>query len=496
MTEQETKHFYITDDESIKGHVPTEKVCIIDIPTIAATATDDDNNSEDHAKLKEKQLSELKRNLKEALEKNTNAVPILVYDAAKHSIVQNALTEEITKKKRNYILTTPTYFHSEVEREKLEQGKNTPKTLVQRLSYQARDFEKISKELNSINELECAETILKETLQTADDAEIKTGFAKFDEALGGGLCDGRLYTIGATTGLGKTTFALQIAANVASQNRDVLMVALEMTSRELMWKNVSRIIAESIESKDANGNWISKTIPLAELLNSKRINNLNEDKKKAMTEALNKYLDKIAGKLNTIEKRKADVLEIRRTVEEFVHVKHSKPLVIVDYLQKLAGEDNKVSDKQKTDRNIDELKEIALDFDIPVIAISSFNRANYKEESNMTAFKESGSIEYSSDVLISLQLTALKAILAEKDNLKYDGQNLTTQSAVDLAMKSTPRRIEANILKNRIGIANNSCYFNYYPMCDYFAETEGIKQQAKQKASQQVVGSKAGQTIY
>lgn len=66
--------------------------------------------------------------------------------------------------------------------------------------------------------------------------------------------------------------------------------------------------------------------------------------------------------------------------------------------------DPRATDKQNTDRAVVELKRISRDFDIPVFAVSSFNRENYRNAVSMEAFKESGAVEYSSDVLFGLQL--------------------------------------------------------------------------------------------
>ena len=56
------------------------------------------------------------------------------------------------------------------------------------------------------------------------------------------------------------------------------------------------------------------------------------------------------------------------------------------------------------DKAVLELKRISRDFKLPVIAVSSLNRMSYGQRISMEAFKESGAIEYSSDVLIGLQL--------------------------------------------------------------------------------------------
>ena len=51
-----------------------------------------------------------------------------------------------------------------------------------------------------------------------------------------------------------------------------------------------------------------------------------------------------------------------------------------------------------------ELKRISRDYKLTVIAISSFNRRNYSHPVTMEALKENGAIEYSSNILISIQV--------------------------------------------------------------------------------------------
>ena len=99
-----------------------------------------------------------------------------------------------------------------------------------------------------------------------------------------------------------------------------------------------------------------------------------------------------------------------------------------------------------------ELKRISRDFKIPVLAISSLNRASYDKSINMTGFKESGGIEYSADVLFGLQLKGV------------EGQDFD----VEKAKIKNPREIELKILKNRNGKTGGSLFFNYYPEFNYF----------------------------
>lgn len=79
----------------------------------------------------------------------------------------------------------------------------------------------------------------------------------------------------------------------------------------------------------------------------------------------------------------------------------------------------------------------------------------------MEAFKESGAIEYSSDVLFALQF---KGAGAGKG--KFD---------VKAARDKNPREIELYILKNRNGrTPQNPINFAYYPVFNYFREAEII----------------------
>ena len=95
--------------------------------------------------------------------------------------------------------------------------------------------------------------------------------------------------------------------------------------------------------------------------------------------------------------------QVRDTIARHLSLTGRQPVVIIDYLQLLAPHEPRATDKQNTDKAVMELKRASRDYKLPIIAISSFNRQNYNTPVSMEAFKESGAIEYSSDVLIGLQ---------------------------------------------------------------------------------------------
>lgn len=100
------------------------------------------------------------------------------------------------------------------------------------------------------------------------------------------------------------------------------------------------------------------------------------------------------------------------------------------------------------------MKRISRDFKIPVVGISSFNRANYNQPVSMEAFKESGSLEYSSDVLLGLQLKGAG----------QPGFNSNREKT------RNPRKIELKVLKNRNGATGCIVEYDYHPLFNYFKE--------------------------
>lgn len=296
---------------------------------------------------------------------------------------------------------------------------------------------------------------------------ISTGFRELDKLLDGGLYEG-LYIIGAISSLGKTTFALQIADQIAEGGQDVLIFSLEMARNQLIAKSISRITAELA---------IDRNQPLNNAKTSRGITVYNfyksysDEEKELINDAIEQYGD-YAKHIYIIEGLgEVGIHEIREAVEEHIRQTGNKPVVIIDYLQIIEpyidpDHPNRVlSDKQNMDKAVKELKLISRDNKLPIITISSFNRDNYSSEVSMQAFKESGAIEYSSDVLIGLQLQGI-----HEDN--FD---------VNKAKKEKPRKIEAVILKQREGETGDTVNFSYYPQFNYFTSWAGVSGAYQQK---------------
>ena len=286
-----------------------------------------------------------------------------------------------------------------------------------------------------------------------------TGFNRLDRAIK--ITDG-LYIIGAISSLGKTTFALQIADHIAESGRDVIIFSLEMSRKELIDKSICRMIfSDWIQGKNPRSilesNEIdNKTLNLGQIASPSALN-IGEEKLAGLETKTGQYFSTIAKRTSIYESvGNVGINEIAERVNKYVYYSGNKPLVIIDYLQLLAPVDPHFTDKQNTDKNVLELKRLSRELEIPIIAISSLNRANYNEPISMAAFKESGAIEYSSDVLLGLQLAGA----GDKD---FD---------VDKAKNQEPRQIELKILKNRRGKTGGSINFEYYASRQFFRELE------------------------
>lgn len=291
------------------------------------------------------------------------------------------------------------------------------------------------------------------TIQTTKIKPISTGFVALDKELNGGLRTG-LYCVGAISSLGKTTFALQIADFIAKNDRDVLIFSLEMSKNELISKSISRCTSETQRPQT--------TMQIIEYPLQ-----IPKDQE-IIQQAVQKYQKEIAQNL-FIREGIGDVTAdtIREQVKEHINERNIAPVVIVDYLQILSPINPKATDKQNVDSAVLHFKRLSRDYDIPVILISSFNRDNYSTKVSMQAFKESGAIEYSSDVLIGLQLQG-----AGMNN--FD---------VDKAKSKEPREIEAVILKNRNGKTGGIIKYTFDAAKNLFHEVQTTISKPKGDAS-------------
>lgn len=299
-------------------------------------------------------------------------------------------------------------------------------------------------------------------LKNQNKSYIPTGFNSLDSLLDGGLFSG-LYIIGAISSLGKTTLCLQMLDNIAKSGTDVLIFSLEMAKSELLAKSISRLTF----TRGKRDIVVSGRTTRDVLTNKQSHDQVD----KSINDAIDTYKNEYSKHVYILEGvGNYDVKEIRKGIETHINMTGNKPVVLIDYLQVIQPYDNKsLSDKQNTDKTVLELKRISREFDITVLVISSFNRENYYQSVSLTSFKESGSIEYSSDVLIGLQYAIDLNAIRETDKKKEELKNRIEKVRSD-AKDGKPIEIQVKILKNRNGSIGNT-NLEFYPKYNTFIDS-------------------------
>lgn len=278
---------------------------------------------------------------------------------------------------------------------------------------------------------------------------LSTGMKNLDCALGGGITPG-LYVLGAIPNLGKSTLALQIAQNISAGGNPVLFFSMEMPKTRIASKALSRQIFMNTRNPRYSSDMLLNEESAADTTLWKQV---DIARAQVAEDCKNLYVIERDDMICSAK-------DIEKIVAQFMadQTDEKKPVVVVDYLQILSGDRTSsfVSDRAIVDSNIRILTTLSTQKKIPVLVISAFNRTNYQTQVSMEAFKESGAIEYSADVILGMQLSAV-------GNKNF---NLNEEKA------KNPREIELVVLKQRYGKSGNTLSFKYYPANDYFEEVD------------------------
>ena len=289
---------------------------------------------------------------------------------------------------------------------------------------------------------------------------VSTGFDNLDEILDGGFYPG-LYIIGAISSLGKTTFALQVADNAAKKGQDVLVFSLEMGKQELIAKSISRLSFQKCKNWGSDLDFATTT---RNLMNGKSLD--SKERVDFLNECIKGYADYAGRIFYHIGIGDIGVEKIKAVIARHIKITGRRPLVIIDYLQIIAPFDMRATDKQNTDKAVVELKRASRDYDVPIFAISSFNRENYTSPVNIASFKESGAIEYTSDVLMALQFKGMDYL--KKEDGKYEDEKSRTARIIQLRNEQEKNQeLQLKILKNRNG-RKGGVDLEFHPMFNCF----------------------------
>lgn len=231
--------------------------------------------------------------------------------------------------------------------------------------------------------------VVKSTLAILDERKkrggkitgIRTGFTGLDAATAG-LQNSNLIILAARPGVGKTSFALNIAQNAAIREKvPVAIFSLEMSKDELVNRVLSsEALVESSKLRvgDIDANDMTK---------------ISHSLQDILTAPV--YIDDTPG---------ITVAEIRAKCRR-LKMEKGLGLVVIDYLQLMQGSKSRGESRaQEVSEMSRSLKIMAKELNIPVITLSQLNRSSEKlsRRPMLSDLRESGSIEQDADIVIML----------------------------------------------------------------------------------------------
>ena len=232
----------------------------------------------------------------------------------------------------------------------------------------------------------------------------ETGFRDFDK-LTSGLQNSDLILLAARPSMGKTAFALNIAANVSMgkgsiKAKNVAVFSMEMSKEQLghrMLSSRSGIDAQRLKTGGVSGEeWLNLNRTVSEISKAKL------------------YIDDTPG---------LTVMELRARSRRLKSM-YGLDLMIIDYLQLMQGRQSKNGDgnrQQEISEISRSLKALARELNVPIIALSQLSRAvemRADKKPQLSDLRESGSLEQDADIVMFLYRE-------EYYNSNTENQNLT-----------------------------------------------------------------------
>jgi len=228
---------------------------------------------------------------------------------------------------------------------------------------------------------------------------VASGFTDIDGLIGG-FRPGQLIVLAARPSMGKSALAVNIASNAAEfQDIGVGVFTMEMSSEEVLLRMISS----------------TSGVPLDNMLKGK---GMSQDKIRRITE----IADLIGSKDIYIDDSGTNTpMELRAKTRRLKGELKGLGLIIIDYLQLLTSSKKNVESRQQEMSEISRnLKILAKEMEVPVIALSQLNRELEKREDKkprLSDLRESGAIEQDADIVMFIYREEVYNPNTEKKNV-------------------------------------------------------------------------------
>ncbi len=246
------------------------------------------------------------------------------------------------------------------------------------------------------------------------DVGLQTGFMSLDNLIGG-FKKGHLNVIAASTSMGKTAFAINIAKNVLKRNEKTAIISLEMEAQEI----VDRMI---IQEAKVNG-WKYNQGETTD----------EEDKR------ISKALDDLHEfPLAISDERGLNVAQIRARLRKFKAQMDGLSLVIIDYLQMIQlPEEHAQNTARAVGEIVLQLRNLASELEVPIVLISQISRSFTSRQDKrpvLSDLRDSGNIEEVADGVIFLYRHAHTSAAARE---KAEAEGTEQDTEVIIAKQRT-----------------------------------------------------------
>lgn len=245
----------------------------------------------------------------------------------------------------------------------------------------------------------------------------KTGFGGLDPLIGGGMRAGSLLLLAGPQGMGKSTFALQIARNNAATGRPVLYFSYEHDAEDISQKLLALEAGELDESDQV------RMTNIRAIFDDLWVSSLERrlESVPAGVEALTRmerYADQLFVHRSTGSR--TDLAAISQTIDSVRATTGTAPLVVVDYLQKVKS--TQLDDESRSTEVVEGLKDLAIDTGAPVLAIAAADKTALRSGTRMRAadLRGSSALAYEADVVMVLNN---KFDIVARHHLTYDLTN-------------------------------------------------------------------------
>ena len=258
--------------------------------------------------------------------------------------------------------------------------------------------------------------------ESSPEAVVSFGFPSLDNQFGR-LFPGDLCIVGARPGVGKSKFSEQVAMHNGRQGRRVLIVSIEMQHE----KYGSRAL---LSHAGIDGRKLRTGKPFS------------ESEWTRLRDA-GKHIENLP--IGVQFRRKKQTVATIRSLAKMYQGRHGDlKLLVVDYLQLIRAENPQSPRYEQVTQISADLKSLALELNVPILAMCQLNRSAANEKPTMSQLRESGSIEQDADQVILLHRPEMQVSWNERESkgamevAEISVQKFRESATGDLAMTWDP----------------------------------------------------------